>query len=153
MATTVLLVDDERLVTEALVRALSKEPFQVLVAESGHEALRIMARQPIDAIVADEKMPGMRGIELLSIVHQQYPDTVRILLTGYATLENAIRAINECHIHRFFTKPCSDDELATTLRAAIEQKLIEQGAKDVARILESGADPGDCLVPPGRGPD
>ena len=80
MQPRVLFVDDEPRVTKALKRTLPKEAYTTLTASSGHEALQILAQEPIDIIVADERMPGICGSELLAQVCRTYPDTVRILL-------------------------------------------------------------------------
>jgi response regulator RpfG family c-di-GMP phosphodiesterase len=105
------LVDDEPLITTTLKRVLRKEPYDICTANSGAEALQILARKPVDVIVSDERMPGMSGSEFLAVARQQYPDTARIILTGQANLEAAIRAINEGAICRFLTKPCKEDDL------------------------------------------
>jgi DNA-binding NtrC family response regulator len=84
-------------------------------------------------VVSDEKMPGMSGSRFLSIVSQRYPDTVRIILTGNATLETAIRAINEGKIYRFLTKPCNELDLATTIRQALQLKDLVAKSR---RLLE-----------------
>jgi len=124
MSNKVLLVDDDRHVINALKRALRHEPYEILSANSAEEALKIMAGERVDAVVSDEKMPGMSGSEFLAVVCQEYPDTIRIILTGHASLEVAIRAINEGEIYRFFTKPWNDIDLAITIRQALHQKEL-----------------------------
>ena len=87
----------------------------------------------MDVVVSDENMPGMTGSEFLAVVYEKYPDTIRIILTGHASLDVAIRAINEGQIYRFFTKPWNDADLAITIRQALQQKdLIE----DSRRLLK-----------------
>lgn len=122
MQCKVLFVDDEPHVTEALKRSLSKQPYEVLSANSAEEALKILEREPVHVVVSDEKMPGMSGSEFLAIVCQKYPGTIRMILTGQASLEAAIRAINEGEIYRFFTKPCNGADLAITIRQALQLK-------------------------------
>jgi len=85
MARKVLFVDDELHVTEGLKRALRKEPYEIMSANSADKALEILARQPVDIVVSDEKMPGMSGSEFLTVVCRKYPDTIRIILTGHAS--------------------------------------------------------------------
>jgi two-component system probable response regulator PhcQ len=99
--------------------AFSREPYNILCADSAEEALPILAREQVDVVISDEKMPGMSGSEFLSLVRQEYPDTIRIILTGYGSLESAIRAINEGEIYRLFTKPCNVIDLAITIRLAL----------------------------------
>jgi two-component system probable response regulator PhcQ len=122
MLRKILFVDDEPHVTEGLKRALRKEPYEILSANSADEALKMLAREPVDAVISDEKMPGMCGSEFLSMVCNLYPDTIRIILTGHASLESAIRAVNEGEIYRFLTKPCNEVDLAITIRQALQQR-------------------------------
>jgi signal transduction histidine kinase/CheY-like chemotaxis protein len=122
MQPRVLFVDDEPRVTKALKRALREEPYTILTASSAREALQLLAHEPVDLVVADERMPGMPGSELLAWVCRTYPDTVRILLTGHASLETAVRAINEGGISRFLTKPCKEGELIFAIQQALQQK-------------------------------
>ena len=119
---TVLFVDDEPQITSALKRALHKEPLRVLQAHSGAEALEILAHEPVDVIVSDEVMPGMTGSELLAQVRELYPEMVRIILTGHASLEATVRAINEGRIYRYLFKPCSERELLEVISTALEEK-------------------------------
>ena len=120
----ILLVDDDPHVLEGLKRTLRKEPYEVLTADSGDAALAVLARERVDAVVADEMMPGMSGSELLSVVCHLYPATVRIVLTGHANLESALRAINEGRIYRYLTKPCDDLELKVTIRQALQHREL-----------------------------
>ena len=96
-------------------------------AEAGLETL---ARHDISVVVSDEQMPGMSGSEFLAEVRKKYPSTIRMILTGRASLDAAIRAINEGEVYRFFTKPCNAVDLKVTIRQAIQQKrLVEQTRK------------------------
>jgi two-component system, probable response regulator PhcQ len=122
MQYTVLIVDDEPDIRDMLTQALSREPYEVLCADSAEEALDIIAQEPVDVVLSDEKMPGMSGTEFLAIVRRQYPDTIRMILTGHASLESAIHAINEGEIYRFFTKPCNMVDLMVTIRQALQHK-------------------------------
>jgi DNA-binding NtrC family response regulator len=122
------LVDDEPHVIESLARALRDEPYEILGATSASEALRILANRPVDVVVSDEKMPGMSGSDFLARVCRDYPDTIRIMLTGHASVEAAMRAINEGEIYRFFLKPCNQVDLILAIRQALHQKEeIEEG--------------------------
>lgn len=113
--------------TRALQRLLAR------LAPAG-EALAVLAREPVDVVVSDERMPGMSGSHFLAAVRRQYPETIRMMLTGQATLEAAVRAINEGEIYRFFTKPCNPEDLRTTIRQALEQKAR---AAHQAALLET----------------
>jgi len=132
----ILIVDDEPNVCEALARALRREPYEVLTARSSVEALKILRREPVDVIVSDEEMPGMSGSEFLSVARREWPDTVRMMLTGRATLETALRAINEGQVYHFFLKPCSDVEIATTIRHALQQKEILAESRRLLRVTQ-----------------
>ncbi|HXG18069.1 MAG TPA: response regulator [Methylomirabilota bacterium] len=122
MRPKVLLVDDEPHVTEALKRVLRKMEYQILTACSAREALQRLAQEPVDVIVSDEQMPGMSGSELLALVRRHYPQTMRIILTGHASLEAAVRAINEGEISRFLEKPCNEQELTHAIEHALQQQ-------------------------------
>ena len=122
MQPRVLFVDDEPHVTEALRRVLKKAPYEILTASSADEALQILAQVSVDVVVSDERMPGMAGSELLATVRHAYPDTVRIILTGHASLEAAVRAINEGEVYRFLTKPCNEGDLTLALEHALQRK-------------------------------
>lgn len=122
MRPKVLLVDDEPHVTEALKRVLRKMDYEILTACSAHEALYLLAQEPIDVIVSDEQMPGMAGSELLALVRCHYPKTMRIMLTGHASLEAAVKAINEGEISRFLSKPCDEKELTHAIERALQQQ-------------------------------
>ena len=144
MTRKVLFVDDEPHVTDSLKRSLRKEPYEVLSANSASEALRVLARGPVDVIVSDEKMPGMPGSEFLAQVCKLYPESVRIILTGHGSMETAIRAINEGEIYRFLTKPCNEVDLAITIRQALQlkdlkvisQRLLERNKNQSAILRE-----------------
>lgn len=125
MNNTIMLVDDEANVLSALTRALLDDPYEILTASGGREALEVMEGKTIKAIVSDERMIGMQGSELLAEVKRRSPHTVRILLTGHATLEAAMRAVNEGEIYRFFTKPWDDMQIRFALLSAIEKYNLE----------------------------
>jgi two-component system probable response regulator PhcQ len=118
----VLLVDDDKNVIRGLARTLRRQPYELYTAESADEAMWVLKSHDVDVLVTDEKMPGMSGCELVGWVAEHYPEVVRILLTGYATTETAIRAINEGGVYRFFTKPCRDIHLGIAIRKALEQR-------------------------------
>jgi DNA-binding NtrC family response regulator len=122
----VLLVDDEPLVADALKRVLRKESYEVVCAGSAAEALKILAGHSFDVVVSDEIMPGMLGSDFLGVVCDQYPETIRIILTGHPNLDTALRAINKGHIYRFLIKPCSGMELDITIKQALQQRELSR---------------------------
>ncbi len=133
----VLFVDDETLVLNALRRVMRPYRFDLMTATGGAAALALFAEHEIDLVVSDHDMPGMSGIELLRTIAERWPNTVRYMLTGKATLSLALAAINEGEIHRFFTKPCCPEELALGLRHGLEQQRLLTVAKHLfARCRE-----------------
>jgi two-component system probable response regulator PhcQ len=136
---SVLLVDDEPQVLEALKRALRHEPFQCLTATSGAAAQELLARHPIDVIISDEQMPGMSGSVLLSLARKKFPQVIRIILSGQATLEAAVRAINEGEVYRFFLKPCDPADLASTIHLALAHKRLEEKSRRLLREFQKQA--------------
>jgi len=126
MKSKILLVDDEENVLSSLGRALFEEPYEVYSATSGEQALEIMQAHCFKVVMSDERMIGMQGSEFLSLAKERYPDTVRILLTGHATLEAAVRAVNRGEIYRFFTKPWDDTEIKLAVRLAVEKYDLER---------------------------
>lgn len=122
---SMLLVDDESNVLSALKRALFDEPLEIMTAGGGEEALGLMEKHAFKVVVSDERMTGMQGSELLARVRELYPDTIRIMLTGHATLEAAMKAVNEGEIYRFFSKPWNDHDLIFAIRSAIEKYDLE----------------------------
>ena len=128
--TQVLFVDDEPAVVQGLRRVFRSKEHRVLTATSGKEGLGILARERVSIVVSDEKMPEMSGSEFLSIVRERYPETIRIMLTGQASMESAIKAINEGEIFRFLNKPVDPDLLGSTIREATQRKrLMDRSAR------------------------
>ncbi len=139
MKASILIVDDERNVIKSLMRCLAEENYEVVTASSGEEGLQIMETESIKVAISDEMMPGMSGIEFLSIVQKRYPECVRIILTGNASLEKAMTAINNGEIYRFFTKPWQDAELVMTLRGAIEKYDLEAENRKLLKTIRRKA--------------
>ena len=139
MTTAILLVDDEVNVLSSLSRALMDEPYEVVTAHSGEAALELLKRQTFKLVISDERMTGMQGSELLAAVRERYPDTVRILLTGHATLESAMKAVNQGEIYRFFTKPWHDLALKFAIRSAIEKYDLEAENRRLLATVKSQA--------------
>ena len=120
----ILCVDDELNLLLSLQRQLRRQ-FHIDCALGPEKALEAIEHEaPYAVIVSDLQMPGMNGLELLAKAKELSPDSVRIMLTGQADLETAIAAVNQGNIFRFLTKPCSAEELAHTLEAAVEQHRL-----------------------------
>lgn len=108
---SVLFVDDELAILDGLRRSLHRAPFRCLYAHSAFQALELLGNESVQIVVTDEQMPGMSGSELLSIVRQRYPEIIRIILSGQASLDRVINAVNNGQIHRFLTKPFDSEQL------------------------------------------
>lgn len=120
----VLIVDDEPNVIHALKRLLRKEPINVLSAQNGQEALSLMETHAVDILLTDHRMPQMSGIELLSAVKETYPDTLRMILTGYTDIDTIAECVNQGQIYKFFFKPWDDNQLILEIRQAIEHRKL-----------------------------
>lgn len=119
---TLLLVDDEQNIVSALKRLLRRDGYEILTANSGADGLAILASNKVDVIISDQRMPGMMGVEFLSLVKINYPDTIRIILSGYTELSSVTAAINEGAVYRFLTKPWDDDRLRESIKEAFQYK-------------------------------
>ena len=142
MARTVLLVDDDVDVLHCLTRMLQKQPYQLYTARSADEAMRLLKCRQVDVIVADERMPGMPGSELLAWVARHYPAVICMMLTGQASVNAVMRAVNEGSVYHVFTKPCNEVDLAIMIRKALERK---EHAEEHAQLGQlGGREDGDC---------
>jgi DNA-binding NtrC family response regulator len=141
MKHTILIVDDEPYVRSSIKRGFEfrNEPFEILDVGSAREALVILEAKNIDLVIVDQDMPGMLGTELLAEIHQNYPTTVRYMLTGQGTLDVAITAINSGSISRFFTKPCIIADLAMSIRQSLEHKELMKAANQLLKTVKKQA--------------
>jgi diguanylate cyclase (GGDEF)-like protein/PAS domain S-box-containing protein len=119
---TLLLVDDEPNILAALKRLVRRDGYQMFFASSGKEGLEVLARHEIDVIVSDQRMPGMTGVEFLRAVKTLYPETVRIVLSGFTELQSVTDAVNEGAIYKFLTKPWEDNQLREHIAEAFQHK-------------------------------
>jgi signal transduction histidine kinase len=122
----VLVLDDEPNVLAGLRRALRKEPYDLLCASAADAAFDMLQSRAVDIVISDQDMPGMTGTVFLTKVRQLYPDTIRFMLTGQATLDVTLQAINDNAVSQFFTKPCDPATLTQSIREALEQKEAER---------------------------
>ncbi|MDA8138559.1 MAG: ATP-binding protein [Desulfobacteraceae bacterium] len=140
---TILFVDDESEILKALQRALRGEPYECLFAETGHQALKHLRELPISVLVSDLNMPQMDGMALLHQTKQEYPDVVRLVLSGRFDGDAIVQAVNSGQIHRYIIKPWDDGELKTILRNAlqvhalhVEKRLLLARLEEHNRQLE-----------------
>jgi DNA-binding NarL/FixJ family response regulator len=126
---SVLLVDDEPDVVDALMLALRAQEYELFAETSPLRALQLLERRSIDVVISDERMPGMSGSEFLARAYQAQPDAVRIVLTGYASVEAAMRAINQGRIARFLCKPCLGDDLVRSVSEALRERDLRENRR------------------------
>lgn len=120
-----LLVDDEENVLRSLQRVLRRDGYTLHMADSADKAFEVLAQQPIDVVLSDHRMPEQTGTEFLSKVKQLYPQTVRLMLSGYTEVRSVTDAINEGAIYKFLTKPWDDGHLRANVREAFQRHAIE----------------------------
>jgi len=120
-----LLVDDEVNILSALRRLLRQDRYEIVTANSGTEALEILKNSAVDVIITDQRMPGMTGVEFLRLAKNKYPDTVRIVLSGYTELQSVTDAVNEGAVYKFLTKPWDDEQLREHVAEAFKRKEME----------------------------
>ncbi|HOJ13227.1 MAG TPA: response regulator [Deltaproteobacteria bacterium] len=139
MAEEILFVDDESVILDIVRQVFSERGKDILTAAGPMEALDIVRSNEVAVIVADNHMPGMTGIELLSRVKVISPDTVKIVMTGFADLETALEAINRAEVYRFVVKPFENEQLASLVEDALERyrlvKSIMRGDQSTMRSL------------------
>ena len=136
MQPSILIVDDQPLVLDVVKKILARGPYRVLSATSAEKGLQIMESESIDVVISDERMPGMPGSEFLAIVRHRFPHTVRIILTGHASVESAIRAINEGEIYRLLTKPVNSRTLHDAVRQGLNHRSKGQTSEQCISILD-----------------
>ncbi|MBC7514472.1 MAG: response regulator [Herminiimonas sp.] len=122
----ILCVDDEANILSSLRRLFRGRGYQILTATSGQAGLEILRAQPVDLVISDMRMPEMNGAQFLEAVRQNWPQTIRLLLTGYADIASILDAINRGEIHRYITKPWDDNDILLIVRHALERQRLEQ---------------------------
>lgn len=121
---TLLFVDDESNILASLRRLFRPLGYRILTAESGAQGLAIFDSETIDLVISDMRMPEMDGAQFLEQVRLKSPNTIRILLTGYADIASTIDAINKGQVYRYIAKPWEDNDICLTVRHALEQKML-----------------------------
>lgn len=122
---TVLFVDDEPNILRAIKRALFTMDITLLLAKSGAKALELLEKNEVHVVISDMKMPQMSGAELLEQVAINYPETFRVVLTGYADIESTIKAVNQGKIHRYLQKPWDNQELVAAVEEGLERVKLK----------------------------
>src|SRR5687767_14404061 len=136
---TILVVDDEPDVVKS-VQDLLRFDYKVLGATRAGDALRLVREQPVHVVLTDQRMPEMTGVEFLRQLREQFPDTVRLLITGYADIRAVIDAINEGNVYRYITKPWEPEELQAVIREAVERHDLVAERKRLVDELKATND-------------
>jgi response regulator RpfG family c-di-GMP phosphodiesterase len=127
----VLLVDDEEIVTGSIKAFLDLETnYEVIAFNSPRQALEFLKHNPVDLVIADLLMPEMNGIDFLVAIKRLHPDAVRVLLTGYADKENAIKAINEVGLYQYLEKPWDLEHLRHVIATGLERRRLMRRLHD-----------------------
>lgn len=123
---TLLFVDDEPNILSALKRLFRPHGYRIFTAGGGAEGLEVMERETVDLVISDMRMPNMDGAQFLERVRAKWPDTMRILLTGYADVGSTIAAINKGEIFRYVSKPWEDNDIVLLVKQALDLKNLAQ---------------------------
>lgn len=138
---TLLLVDDEDSILLALKRLLRREGYRILSASSGAEGLELLAKNDVDVIVSDQRMPNMTGEEFLRLAKELYPETVRMVLSGYADMQSITNAINQGAIYKFLSKPWEDQPLKDSILEAFRRKeLSDENVRLTSEVAQINTD-------------
>jgi FixJ family two-component response regulator len=131
----ILIVDDEANVLTALRRMLHSEPYQVHTSSTAEEALELLREQEVSLIISDYRMPSMNGVTFLQRARELQPDSVRIILSGFADIGAIIDAVNRGEIFKFIAKPWNDDELKMTISLSLEHWQLLKRNKELSGEL------------------
>lgn len=134
---TLLFVDDEANILAAQRRLFRPLGYRILTAESSEEGLALLREEAVDLVVSDMRMPVMNGARFLELVRENWPDVIRILLTGYAEIGHTIDAINKGQIYRYITKPWEDQEFCLIVRQALEHRQLQHEKQRLEQLTIS----------------
>lgn len=133
----ILCVDDELSILKSIKRLFMDSEFEVFTATSGDEGLvKLSEHYPIQVVMSDYRMPGMNGVEFLHEVCRSWPETVRVVLSGYADTASIVSAINEGEIYKFIPKPWNDDELKFAIKNAAERYTLHKKNVELTEQLQ-----------------
>ncbi len=133
---TILIVDDEELIRKALLRLLKPLDVELVVAADGLEALDVLKAHPADIIISDQRMPRLAGVEFLAQSRAICPDSVRILLTGYADITATIEAINSGAVKYYLTKPWDDEAVLSRIKESLDMSRVTQENRRLQHLTE-----------------
>jgi len=134
---TVLFVDDEENILHSLERLLRREEYRILTATSGADGLEILKEHDVHLVVTDQRMPGMSGTEFLAKVKENYPEVIRIVLSGYTEVDSITESINKGHVYKFMLKPWNDQNVKLEIKQGLEQyDLMQVNKKLHEKVIE-----------------
>ncbi|NTS76167.1 response regulator [Catenovulum sp. SM1970] len=132
-----LLVDDEVEILNALERVFRRQGYELFTANSGLQALEVLKNKKIDIVISDVRMPNMSGPEFLHQAYKHWPDTIRIVLTGQADMEDTLKLVNECNIFRYFNKPWQKEDLLSAVAQAAESRRLKLENQHLVALTEA----------------
>ena len=132
---TILVVDDEEHVRDALTTLLAREGYAVRSAAGAREALEILRQEPIKLVISDHHMPEMNGVEFFSLIRERHPHVCRIMLTGDGERDTVIRAVNQGEVYRFIPKPWNNTMLRIIVHFAFETIQLEDENRRLLQAL------------------
>lgn len=133
----VLIVDDEQAILNTLRRLLRNEGYEIFVVRSGNKALQVLETLgSVDLLVTDFRMADMTGIQLLEQVRERWPETQRVMLTGYSEVGTILDAVNRGSVYKYLVKPWNDEELKLNLRRSIEQGSLRTANRRLVDEVE-----------------
>jgi response regulator RpfG family c-di-GMP phosphodiesterase len=126
---TILCIDDEESILSALRRVLRMENYQIITATNTIDGLKLLCENEIHLVISDQRMPEISGTEFLAAVNDQFPDVVRIILSGYTDVDAITESVNNGHIYKFLLKPWNDQTLKREIKQALEYYELKRANK------------------------
>lgn len=136
MTGKILFVDDEEGILSSLKRLFEEDNYEILTTTSGYRAIELFEKEPFDIIVSDQRMSEMDGVQFLEQAKRRCPESIRMMLTGHADINEAIDSINRGEIYRYITKPWNNDELKAIIHDAIELQRLRKENKDLLELTK-----------------
>lgn len=134
----ILCVDDERNILQALERSFLDDNYEIVSATSAAEGLQALEESgPFQVVISDYRMPVMNGVDFLKEVYARWPDTIRLVLSGYADVGAIVAAINEGHIYKFIPKPWDDEDLRLTIQKSLEHYALQKKNRELREQLDA----------------
>ena len=137
MTESIMFVDDEENILNALRRVFRKESYEVITCLSAEQALEVLETKDVQVLISDQLMPGMKGTELLKVVKEKYPATIRIIFSGHSDMEDIIRALKDGEIYCFLKKPGELTSLVEIVNRAVEQSRLIKKVQEMLKQLQS----------------